>query len=64
MLYAPAPKVVELRQKLLRFMDECIYPNEKRFNDETKIHGWNPHPLMEELKAEARKRGLWNVFLP
>jgi acyl-CoA dehydrogenase len=63
-LYAPAPKVVELRQKLLRFMDDCIYPSEKRFHDETKIHGWNPHPLMEELKAEARKRGLWNMFLP
>ena len=64
MLYAPAPKVVELRQKLLRFMDECIYPNEKRFEEETKVHGWNLHPLMEELKAEARKRGLWNMFLP
>ncbi|HEY7611291.1 MAG TPA: acyl-CoA dehydrogenase family protein [Alphaproteobacteria bacterium] len=64
MLYAPAPKVVELRQKLLRFMDDCIYPNEKRFEEETRVHGWNPHPLMEELKAEARKRGLWNMFLP
>jgi len=64
LLYAPAPRVVELRQKLLRFMDECIYPNEKRMEEETKAHGWNPHPLMEELKAEARKRGLWNLFLP
>ncbi len=64
MLYSPTPRVVELRQLLLRFMDECIYPAERRYDDEVKVHGWNPPPLMEQLKVEARKRGLWNLFLP
>ncbi len=64
MLFTPAPRVAELRQTLLHFMDECIYPSERRLTEETKSHGWTPHPLMEELKAEARKRGLWNLFLP
>ncbi|MEQ8699115.1 MAG: acyl-CoA dehydrogenase family protein, partial [Bauldia litoralis] len=65
MLYEPTPRVLELRDALLAFMDEHIYPNEKAY-DEQVAQGdrWDPPPLMEELKAEARKRGLWNLFLP
>lgn len=65
MLYEPTPRVLELRDALLAFMDEHIYPNEKAY-DEQVAQGdrWDPPPLMEELKSEARKRGLWNLFLP
>ncbi len=65
MLYEPTPRVLELRESLLAFMDEHIYPNEKVY-DEQVADGdrWDPPALMEELKAEARKRGLWNLFLP
>ena len=54
------------RERLLAFMDECVYPAEARFRDE--VHGaenpWGTPPVIDELKVEARKRGLWNLFLP
>ncbi|GAA3156034.1 acyl-CoA dehydrogenase family protein [Planomonospora alba] len=54
----------ELRQRLLAFMDECVYPAEAEFEAQAGASGWSPPPLLEELKAEARRRGLWNLFLP
>ncbi len=57
---------VELQRKLLAFMDECVYPAEPRFSEEAHSleDPWGPPPVVEELKAEARRRGLWNLFLP
>ena len=59
-------KVLELREQLEGFMDEFVYPNEKTFHEqvETSEDRWSTPPIMEELKAEARSRGLWNLFLP
>ena len=58
-------KVKELQKKLVAFMDEHIYPNEKAWYDH--CHGpnrWQPVPVIEELKPKARAAGLWNLFLP
>jgi acyl-CoA dehydrogenase len=47
-------------------MDECVYPNEARYQQQIADSG-DPHfhaPVLDELKAEARERGLWNLFLP
>ena len=47
-------------------MDSHIYPNEPVFEEQIQASG-DPHfhpPIMEELKSEARQRGLWNLFLP
>jgi acyl-CoA dehydrogenase len=60
----------ELQGKLLAFMDEHIYPNEKAFKKEIDDNGvnkgnrWIPTELMERLKPLAREQGLWNLFLP
>jgi acyl-CoA dehydrogenase len=54
----------ELRKALLEFMDECVYPVEEAFEAQAAESGWSSPPLMEDIKAEARKRGLWNLFLP
>jgi acyl-CoA dehydrogenase len=55
-----------LRDRLLAFMDECIYPAEETFREQ--VHSaadpWGTPPVLEELKALARERGLWNLFLP
>jgi acyl-CoA dehydrogenase len=59
-------RVRELKSKLLDFMDSHIYPAEGVFHEQV-TRGGDPHkspPVMEELKREARKRGLWNLFLP
>ncbi|HRH86552.1 MAG TPA: acyl-CoA dehydrogenase family protein [Rubrivivax sp.] len=65
MAFDPSPKVQQLQQRLNAFMDEHIYPNEKRHADEAETLGpWKVHPVVEELKPKARAAGLWNLFLP
>ncbi len=64
--FAFSDRCLEYRETLLTFMDECVYPNERRYDAEIAASG-NPHhqpAVMEELKAEARRRGLWNLFQP
>jgi acyl-CoA dehydrogenase len=57
---------VDLRERLLAFMDECVHPAEPRFRDEVECADdpWSTPPVIEELKTQARERGLWNLFLP
>jgi len=58
-------KVEVLRQRLIAFMDRHIYPNEAHYESEIAAGDrWQSSALMEELKATARKAGLWNLFLP
>ncbi|GAA0950863.1 acyl-CoA dehydrogenase family protein [Nonomuraea longicatena] len=54
----------DLRERLIRFMDECVHPAEPAFAEQTAASGWSAPPLLGDLKDEARKRGLWNLFLP
>ncbi|MFI1577323.1 acyl-CoA dehydrogenase family protein [Embleya sp. NPDC020630] len=57
----------ELRERLLAFMTEHVYPAEAVFDEQVAAPGadpWGRPPVLAELKAEARKRGLWNLFLP
>ncbi len=56
----------ELRERLLAFMDDHIYPSESVYEEQLRQSG-QPHfhpPVMEELKERARNHGLWNLFLP
>src|SRR5438477_1024735 len=67
--FAYSDKVKELQGKLARFMDEHVYPNERRFHEEVeanraKGNPWVPTKLIELLKPKARAEGLWNLFLP
>jgi acyl-CoA dehydrogenase len=56
----------ELRERLLAFMDERVYPAEPLYHEQLEASG-DPHshpPVMEELKTRAQELGLWNLFLP
>jgi acyl-CoA dehydrogenase len=60
-----SPRTTDLMTRLSAFMDEHIYPNEARFEDEVaRGDRWQPLALMEELKRKAQAQGLWNLFLP
>ena len=64
-MYEFSPKVQDLQKRLVAFMDEHIYPNEKRYYREAEELGpWKVAPILEELKPKARAAGLWNLFLP
>ncbi|MCG8927183.1 acyl-CoA dehydrogenase family protein [Lentzea sp. CC55] len=64
--FAYDAKTEELRGKLLAFMDSHVYPAEAVL--ERQLHAatdpWQRQPVLDELKAEARRQGLWNLFLP
>jgi acyl-CoA dehydrogenase len=64
MLFEMSEKVKQFEQKLSAFMDEHVYPNEGRFQQEWQTDRWKPVPFMEDLKSRARSAGLWNLFLP
>lgn len=57
-------KTKSLLDRLNAFMDEHVYPNEKRYHEEVEADRWGHPPVLEELKAKAKAAGLWNLFLP
>ena len=59
------PKVQELRKRLLAFMDEHVYPNERNWYQHTRSDKrWDVVPVIEELKPKARSASLWNLWRP
>ncbi|GGP53763.1 acyl-CoA dehydrogenase family protein [Saccharothrix coeruleofusca] len=64
--FAYDARTEELRQRLLAFMDEFVYPAEAVAHEQlaTATDPWARPPVLEELKARARRQGLWNLFLP
>jgi acyl-CoA dehydrogenase len=64
--FALSPTAARLAASLEEFMRERVYPAEATYREQMLASG-EPHfqpPVLEELKEEARARGLWNLFLP
>ncbi len=64
--FSYSPRVEELRNALLDFMETMVYPAETVYALQMDESG-DPHhhpQIIEDLKKEARARGLWNLFLP
>ncbi|QLQ11561.1 MAG: acyl-CoA dehydrogenase family protein [Nocardioidaceae bacterium] len=61
-------KTQELRESLLDFMDNHVHPAEPIFHEQLATledrWAWDSVPVLAELRAAARERGLWNLFLP
>ena len=56
-------RALDTRQKLEDFMAQHVYPSERRyFRESEQLGPWGVQPVVEELKALARKEGLWNLF--
>ena len=55
----------EMLERVRAFMDEHIYPNEARYEEEAhQGERWKVIPVIEELKPKARAAGLWNMIVP
>ena len=66
--FAYDARTEELRRSMLEFMDTAVYPAEAVFHEQLEQladrWAWDSVPVLAELRAEARRRGLWNLFLP
>ena len=67
--FAYSEKTNALRERVVAFMAEHVYPAEAEFWSELEANTaagrrWTPLKLIERLKPRARAAGLWNLFLP
>jgi alkylation response protein AidB-like acyl-CoA dehydrogenase len=65
-MFEPSSRARTLHDKLLRFMDDHIYPNERAYHEQLAAmpSRWQVPPMLSALQAKARAEGLWNLFLP
>ncbi|MCH6267705.1 acyl-CoA dehydrogenase [Neobacillus citreus] len=67
MNFSYSEKVVNLQKRVIKFMEEYVYPNEKLYKEQLNQQEtrWSDiPPIMQELKQKAKAEGLWNLFLP
>jgi len=65
--FAFTEKALDWQRRMQAFMDEAVYPAEPVFTSQMAAVNHDPAvtpQVIEELKTEARRRGLWNMFLP
>lgn len=64
-LGAPSARAADLLTRVHDFIAAHVFPAESTLM--AHAHGterWTIHPLMEQLKAQAKAEGLWNLWLP
>jgi acyl-CoA dehydrogenase len=67
MEFNPSPQVESLRERILAFMDEHVYPNEREAMEalDEEVAPGVPYPqILVEIRERAKSEGLWNLFLP
>src|SRR6476619_8670672 len=67
--FAPTARAAELLPRVQSFLDEHVLPAEPVYAEQRRSLAAEGRrhalpPVVEELKAEARRRDLWNLFLP
>jgi acyl-CoA dehydrogenase len=64
--FEQSKKSIEWMERVRSFMDDYIYPAIPTYHEQaSKMDRWHETPaIFEELKAKARKAGLWNMFMP
>ena len=66
MAYQISDNAKAIHERLEVFMEQHIYPREKDYDEFTSNHEnlWQYPDWYEDLKKEAKKQELWNLFLP
>ena len=61
-----SPKVEQLQKRVSDFMNEYVYPIEKRVErrDERPRQGAHRAEILKEVRKKAKAEGLWNLFMP
>lgn len=66
--FEPSARARDYIDQVERFVRERVVPNEATYIEQLAHtddwHAWRVPPVLEELKAEAKALGLWNLFLP
>jgi acyl-CoA dehydrogenase len=67
--FSPSDAAVDHTTRMRAFTDEAVLPAEPvyeawRAERRGTPHEWDTPPILEDLKKQARDRGLWNLFLP
>jgi len=66
MSFEPSPRGADLRRRVTEFVGDVVIPAEPTYEEQMRASG-DPHShpqVIEELKSEAKERGLWNLFMP
>jgi len=65
--FKPSPQVETLRERILDFMDEQVYPQERQIMEglDAEVASGVPYPkVLVEIRERAKSAGLWNLFMP
>jgi len=65
--FTPSPEVAELRERVLDFMDDEIYPREREIMEalDAEVASGVPYPQnLTAVREKAKGEGLWNLFMP
>ena len=65
MIFEKSAKVQELEERVSAFMNDIVLPNESVYEEQLNAgkSRWEIPPIIEEMKAQAKKAGLWNLFI-
>ncbi|MBM3736037.1 MAG: acyl-CoA dehydrogenase [Acidobacteria bacterium] len=64
MTYLGSASGGRFQREIAEFMAVRVYPNDRTYEEQLSADRWVLPPVVEQLKAEARGAGLWNLFLP
>jgi acyl-CoA dehydrogenase len=65
--FNPSPEVAQLRERVLDFMDDEVYPREREIMEalDEEVGPGVPYPQnLAAIREKAKGEGLWNLFMP
>ncbi|MDP3401519.1 MAG: acyl-CoA dehydrogenase family protein, partial [Brevundimonas sp.] len=64
MEFQHSEKALHWQERVRRFLDDKVLPREAEYWSQVREDSTRQPPAMDEMKAQAREAGLWNMFLP
>jgi alkylation response protein AidB-like acyl-CoA dehydrogenase len=64
MEFRHSDRALHWQERVGRFLEDHVLPREEEYRAQVRENPRRQPPAMEEMKAQAREAGLWNMFLP